>query len=82
MYPPRREDSWYINLNSNRSNSSSSNNPNHTNSMKILIACENSGVVRDAFQENIQTSETDIIVSCDLLPSSSDGVNHIQCSII
>ena len=39
--------------------------------MKILIACEYSGIVRDAFQ-----STGNYAVSCDLIPSSSPG-NHI-----
>ncbi len=48
--------------------------------MKILIACENSGVVRDAFQEKVNSKE-DIVVSCDLLPSSSDSGTHLQCDV-
>jgi hypothetical protein len=40
--------------------------------MRVLIACEYSGVVRDAFL--LQGHEA---VSCDLLPSESTG-NHIQ----
>ncbi len=48
--------------------------------MKILIACEHSGVVRDAFQEEINDKE-DIVVSCDLLPSSNPSGTHLQCDI-
>src|SRR3954468_20665810 len=40
--------------------------------MKVLIACEFSGIVRDAF-----TARGHMAVSCDLLPSESDGL-HIQ----
>ncbi len=81
MYPSRREDSWYINLNSNRSSPRSSNNLNHDLSlMRVLIACEHSGVVRNAFQEKINNKE-DTVVSCDLLPSSNPSGTHLQCDI-
>lgn len=40
--------------------------------MKILVACEYSGVVRDAFLERGHTA-----ISCDLLPTDSAGP-HIQ----
>jgi hypothetical protein len=40
--------------------------------MRVLIACEYSGVVRDAF-----FAQGHEAVSCDLLPSESAG-NHIQ----
>lgn len=42
--------------------------------MRILVACEFSGVVRDAFLKNGHDAW-----SCDLLPSDSDySTNHIQ----
>ena len=40
--------------------------------MKILVACEYSGVVRDAFRERGHNA-----ISCDLLPTEADGP-HIQ----
>jgi len=39
--------------------------------MKILIACEYSGVVRDAFIKRGHDA-----ISCDLLPTDSDGPHH------
>lgn len=39
--------------------------------MKVLIACEFSGVVRDAFKERGHDA-----ISCDLLPSETEG-EHI-----
>ena len=48
------------------------------NWMKILIACEYSGVVRDAFQE---INKEDTVISCDILPSSSLRGTHLQCDI-
>ncbi len=41
--------------------------------MKVLIACEFSGVVRDEFLKQGHDA-----VSCDLLPSESDRGRHIQ----
>ena len=41
--------------------------------MKILVACEYSGVVRDAFIRRGHDA-----ISCDLLPSESDFGEHIQ----
>ena len=41
--------------------------------MKILVACEYSGVVRDAFIRRGHDA-----ISCDLLPSESDFGPHIQ----
>ena len=41
--------------------------------MKILVACEYSGVVRDAFIKKGHEA-----VSCDLLPSESDLGEHYQ----
>mgnify|MGYP007071626104 CR=1 FL=1 len=43
--------------------------------MKILIACEFSGIVRDAF-----TAKGHDAWSCDLLPTERQG-NHYQCDI-
>ena len=44
--------------------------------MRILIACEFSGVVRDAF-----ASKGHDVWSCDLLPTESPG-NHIQGDVL
>jgi len=44
--------------------------------MKILIACEYSGVVRDAF-----TAKGHDAWSCDILPTESPG-NHIQGDVL
>lgn len=44
--------------------------------MKVLIACEFSGTVRDAFMAQGHDA-----ISCDLLPSESPGP-HIQCDIM
>jgi hypothetical protein len=44
--------------------------------MKVLVACEFSGVVRDAFRARGHDAW-----SCDLLPSETDGP-HIQDSIL
>ena len=44
--------------------------------MKVLVACEYSGVVRDAFQAKGHRA-----MSCDLLPSETEG-NHYQGSIL
>ena len=41
--------------------------------MKVLVACEYSGVVRDAFIEKGHEA-----ISCDLLPSESDLGKHYQ----
>jgi len=43
--------------------------------MKVLIACEYSGVVRDAFRARGHDA-----ISCDLLPTDADGP-HLQCSV-
>lgn len=43
--------------------------------MKVLVACEFSGVVRDAFIERGHDA-----VSCDLLPSERLGP-HLQCDV-
>lgn len=41
--------------------------------MRVLVACEFSGIVRDAFQEAGHEAW-----SCDLLPSESPDYNHYQ----
>jgi len=46
------------------------------NRMKILVACEYSGIVRDAF-----TRQGHDAWSCDILPTESEG-NHIQDDIL
>lgn len=43
--------------------------------MKVLVACEYSGIVRDAF-----TKRGHLAVSCDLLPSEKPGY-HKQCDV-
>lgn len=45
--------------------------------MKVLIACEFSGIVRDAFIKRGHDA-----VSCDLLPSESDRGKHFQCNVL
>ena len=44
--------------------------------MRVLVACEYSGVVRDAFAERGHEAW-----SCDLLPTDSPG-NHLQANVI
>ncbi len=44
--------------------------------MKVLVACEFSGVVRDAFAKRGHEA-----FSCDLLPSETRG-NHYQCDVL
>jgi len=44
--------------------------------MKVLVACEFSGVVRDAFAAKGHDAW-----SCDLLPSDRPG-NHLQCDVL
>jgi hypothetical protein len=44
--------------------------------MKVLVACEYSGIVRDAF-----TAKGHDAWSCDILPTESEG-NHIQDDIL
>jgi len=43
--------------------------------VKVLVACEYSGVVRDAFRAKGHDA-----ISCDLLPTDADGP-HLQCSV-
>lgn len=44
--------------------------------MRVLIGCEFSGIVRDAFKEQGHDAW-----SCDLLPTEKDG-NHLQCDVL
>lgn len=44
--------------------------------MKILIACEFSGIVREAFRKKGHS-----VFSCDLLPSEDNSIYHIQCDV-
>lgn len=44
--------------------------------MRVLVACEYSGTVRDAFKERGHDAW-----SCDLLPTDSPG-QHIQCDVL
>jgi hypothetical protein len=44
--------------------------------MRVLVACEFSGVVRQAFQ--VAGHEA---WSCDLLPSEDDSPHHIQSDV-
>ena len=44
--------------------------------MKVLVACEYSGIVRDAFSERGHDAW-----SCDILPTESKG-NHIQDDVL
>jgi len=39
--------------------------------MKVLVACEYSGIVRDAFRARGHD-----VMSCDLLPTDSDGPHY------
>lgn len=45
--------------------------------MKILIACEFSGVVRRAFRSCVHDAW-----SCDLLPSDDDSLFHIKYDVL
>lgn len=45
--------------------------------MKVLVACEYSGVVRNAFREEGHTA-----YSCDLLPSEDNSPYHIQGDVL
>lgn len=45
--------------------------------MKILVACEYSGVVRDAFRRLGHDAW-----SCDILPCESDPAFHYQCDVL
>lgn len=43
--------------------------------LKVLVACEYSGIVRDAFKDRGHNA-----TSCDLLPTEKPG-NHLQCDV-
>lgn len=45
--------------------------------MKVLVACEFSGVVRNAFRELGH-----IAYSCDILPADDSQDYHLQCSVL
>lgn len=45
--------------------------------MRVLVACEFSGIVRDAFLKRGHDA-----ISCDLLPTEGDKRNHYQCDIV
>jgi site-specific DNA-cytosine methylase len=45
--------------------------------MKVLIACEFSGIVREAFKAKGHN-----VYSCDLLPTEIPSVNHIQDNVL
>lgn len=45
--------------------------------MRVLIACEHSGTVREAFRARGHDA-----YSCDLLPASDNSPNHIQCNVL
>lgn len=44
--------------------------------MKVLVACEFSGVVRRAFEERGHDA-----ISCDLLPAEDGSYRHLQCDV-
>jgi hypothetical protein len=45
--------------------------------MKILVACEFSGIVREAFRK-----QGHIAWSCDLLPAEDGSPFHLQCDVL
>lgn len=45
--------------------------------MKVLVACEFSGIVRDAFRRRGHDAW-----SCDILPTEADPTYHIQCDVL
>ena len=45
--------------------------------MKVLVACEFSGVVRQAFRDLGHSAW-----SCDLLPSADDSAHHLQSDVL
>ena len=51
--------------------------PEITKPLKVLVACEFSGIVRNAFLSLGHNA-----FSCDLLPSESPHPNHLQCDVI
>jgi hypothetical protein len=44
--------------------------------LRVLVACEFSGIVRDAFLEKGHDAW-----SCDLLPAEHNSKRHIQCDV-
>ena len=51
--------------------------------MRILISCEFSGIVRDAFIRRSETNNLNHeIISCDLLPSESSFGPHLQLDVL
>lgn len=44
--------------------------------MKVLVGCETSGKVREAFRKRGHEA-----YSCDLLPADDDSPNHFQCDV-
>lgn len=44
--------------------------------MKVLVACESSGTVRDAFIRKGHTA-----FSCDMLPSDDNSIFHYECDV-
>lgn len=44
--------------------------------MRVLVACEFSGVVRDAFRKRGHDAW-----SCDIIPTEADSKYHIQCDV-
>lgn len=49
----------------------------YTNSMRVLVACEYSGKVREAFRKRGHDAW-----SCDLLPSDDNSAFHIQSDVL
>ena len=45
--------------------------------MKVLVACESSGTVREAFRAKGHNAW-----SCDLLPADDGSVFHMQCDMM
>lgn len=45
--------------------------------MRVLVACEYSGVVRDAFRKLGHDA-----YSCDIIPTDSDPTYHCQCDVL
>lgn len=45
--------------------------------MRVLVACEFSGIVRDAF-----TARGHSAMSCDMLPTEADPINHWQGDVL
>ena len=45
--------------------------------MRVLVACEYSGTVRDAFRLRGHDAW-----SCDILPTDADAAYHYQCDVL